>query len=65
MHKNTKRLLELRKEHGLTGKRIAEISGVKHQTAMIWLMEETPRVIPFSKLYLLEYKLNGEFRPID
>ena len=65
MHKNTKRLLELREQHGFTGKRIAEILGVKHQTAMIWLMKESPRVIPFTKLYLLEVHLNGEFRKLD
>lgn len=65
MHKRTARLLALKKQHNLTGKRIAEIVGVEHNTAMIWLMENGPRVIPFTKIYLLECQLNGEFRPLD
>lgn len=65
MHKNTKRLLELKQQHGLTGSKIAEKCGVKHNTAMIWIMHNGPRVIPFNKLYDLECQLNGEFRPLD
>lgn len=65
MHERTKRLLELKKQHKLTGKRIAELAGVEHNTALIWQMQDGPRVIPFAKLYKLECDLNGEFRPLD
>lgn len=65
MHKQTKRLHELKEKHNLTHKDIAAISYVENQTALTWLMKETKRVIPFAKLYDLEVHLNGEFRPLD
>lgn len=64
-HKHTVRLRELKESHNLTAPEIGRIVGVSKQTASTWHMLDTPRVIPFKKLYDLEVHLNGEFRPID
>lgn len=60
MHERTKRLLALKKKHGLSGKRIAEILGREHNTAMIWQMAETKRVIPAHCLRVLELEFQDD-----
>lgn len=57
MHERTARLRNLKQQHNLTGKQIAEILGRNHNTAMIWLMAETTRVIPEHCLRVLELEL--------
>lgn len=64
-HKNTIRLRELKEAHKLTAPMIGQILGSSKQTVTTWLMLDTPRVIPFQKLYDLEVHLNGEFRKLD
>lgn len=59
MHERTARLRNLKQQHNLTGKRISEILGRNHNTAMIWLMAETTRVIPEHCLRVLELEFGS------